>query len=153
MAVCSFLFHDGKPKHSPGWDSVSLSWGHLAYPKMPEPQQRCRELGMRWAEAFGPSGAGSSLSSPGISDAPGSQACIHLPLAFADGLWEQQRPGCSSAHLSPLNTGRKAQQSRGRARGAAALLPGKSPWQHQQKGLHPLHCQENLGLDWMLLQG
>lgn len=139
MPVCSFLFPDGKPKHTPGWDGMSLSCGHLAYPKMPEPQQSCRELGTRWAEAFGPSAAGSSLSSPGISDAPGSQACIHLPLAFPDGLWEQQRSAFSNPYLSPHSTWRKARQSRGSARGAAVLLPGKSPWQHQEKGLLPHH--------------
>lgn len=33
----------------------------------------------------------SRLSSAGISEAPGFQACIHFPLAFPDGLWEQQR--------------------------------------------------------------
>lgn len=117
----------------------------------------CRELGTRWAEAFGPSAAGSSLSSPGISDAPVSQACIHLPLAFPDGLWEEQRSAFSNPYLGPCGENpyhsmwRKAQQSRARARGAGkSQINPRGSTRKRGSTLTTLflHCQENLELDW-----
>lgn len=79
--MCSFLFPDGKPKHTPGWNSVYLSCGHLAYPKMPGPQQSCRELGTSWAEAFSPSAAGFQPVIPEMTiQKPARKSQVQKPL-------------------------------------------------------------------------
>lgn len=93
--MCPFLLPDGKPELTPGWDGASPSCG------LSQNARASAELGTSCAEAFSPSAAAASLSSPGVSEAPGFQACVDIPLAFADGLWEQQRSRVRNLHLSP----------------------------------------------------